>query len=461
MSYIYNRLYVCSRCDAVFPLRLTRWCASAAAAVALPDFLKGAPYHKHPGVTHLKTPGLPEGLQRAALAVIHKYEIKDLTERVDRLTNVLWSRKRAVETSQLRQRAIALEKKLMENEKKTQSDTDKHSSDAQIRMKVLTELRSMTYHWTPLRYDAELGVVYMAARLAGGYAAVLRALNEIKKRDIAFSPYSLLDFGSGLGTALWASHTLWGDSLKEYVCVDACGDMNTLAEQLLTGGSESGEPLIKHVYFRQFLPVSPKVQADLVVAAFSLSELASQADRQETVLTLWRKTSSYLVLVENGTKEGHQILMEARDILLKSEEKVTHDSRRPATFAPCTHELPCPKLLSQKIVPCNFLQSYSPLPLPGNPEKQQEKFSYLIMSRVKQEDVGEVDWARLTGPVHRRTRHVQCQACCASGELKQIAVTARHHGRHIYRCARNSDWGDRLPVIQAEENKLTDETHDS
>ncbi|XP_026876704.2 methyltransferase-like protein 17, mitochondrial isoform X2 [Electrophorus electricus] len=462
MSYVHNRLYdVCSRCRAGFPLRVTRWCASTASDVALPDFLKGAPHRKHPGVTHLKTLCLPEGLQRGALSLIHKSEVKDLTERAGRLTNFLWSRKRAAEASQLRERAIALEKKWMWNEKEQQRDTDKHSFEAQIRKKVLTEMRRTTYHWTPLRYDEELGVVYMAARLAGGYAAVLRALNEIKKRDLAFTPYSLLDFGSGLGTALWASHTLWGVSLKEYVCVDSCGAMNTLAEQLLTGGIEAGEPLIKHVYFRQFFPVSPKVQADLVVAAFSLSEMATQHDRQETVLTLWRKTSSYLVLVENGTKEGHQILMEARDVLLKSEEKVTPDSRRSRTFAPCTHEMPCPKLLSQKVVPCNFIQSYYPLPLRGNPEREQEKFSYLIMSRVKQKSVGQVDWARLTGPVHRRSRHVQCQVCCSNGELRQFAVTKRRHGRHMYRCARSCDWGDQLPVIQAEENNPTDETHDS
>lgn len=29
------------------------------------------------------------------------------------------------------------------------------------------------------RYNEDLGLVYMAARLAGGYAAVLRALNEV------------------------------------------------------------------------------------------------------------------------------------------------------------------------------------------------------------------------------------------------------------------------------------------
>lgn len=33
-----------------------------------------------------------------------------------------------------------------------------------------------------LRYDEELGVVYMAARLAGGYSAVRRALNEVPEK---------------------------------------------------------------------------------------------------------------------------------------------------------------------------------------------------------------------------------------------------------------------------------------
>uniref|UniRef100_H3CK88 Methyltransferase type 11 domain-containing protein n=2 Tax=Tetraodon nigroviridis TaxID=99883 RepID=H3CK88_TETNG len=114
-----------------------------------------------------------------------------------------------------------------------------------------------------------------------------------------------------------ALHSCWGDSLKEMVCVDSSAPMNKLAERLLKGDEERGDPCIKHVYFRQFLPVSPKVQFDLVTAAFTLSELPGVKDREDAVLTLWRKTNSYLVLVENGTKEGHQILMEARETVLK------------------------------------------------------------------------------------------------------------------------------------------------
>ena len=31
----------------------------------------------------------------------------------------------------------------------------------------------------------------------------------------------------------------------------------------------------------------------------------------------------------------------------------------------CPHESPCPKLFQLPLVPCNFSQAYSPLPLPG------------------------------------------------------------------------------------------------
>ncbi|XP_062849778.1 methyltransferase-like protein 17, mitochondrial [Trichomycterus rosablanca] len=458
MSNLYKRLWDVCRCQAGFPLRLVHRCKSAAAAASVsvqPEFLGGNPHRKHPGVTNLKTLRLPRPLQTGALSLIHKSEVKDLAERAHRLTNFLWSRKRAVETQELRERAAALEKQWMEKENEPQRDEDEVLFEARIRTKVLAELKRTTYHWTPLKYDADLGVVYMAARLAGGYAAVLRALHEIKKRDPAFAPRSLLDFGSGLGTVLWASHELWGDSINEHVCVDASGAMNTLAERLLTEGGGGEDPHIQHVYFRQFLPVSPKVQSDLVTAAFSLSELTTQKDREDTVLTLWRKTHNYLVLVENGTKEGHQILMEARDLLLKREDRVTHDDRRPVIFAPCTHELPCPKLLKESVVPCNFLQPHYPLPVPGSGDPVREKFSYLVVSRAQEQDSeGRVRWGRLISPVHRRPRHVQCQICCSTGELQQLAVTARHHGRDAYRCARSSDWGDRLPLVHTGEQNL-------
>ncbi|XP_056452728.1 methyltransferase-like protein 17, mitochondrial [Gadus chalcogrammus] len=412
------------------------------------DFLNGAPHRKHPGVTNLKTLRLPEQLQRAAQSIVLGAQIKGLSDRAQSLTQYLWSRKRPVEDLNLRKRAKSLEKLVLENAKERREAFD----GDYVKMKVLSELKRTTYNWTPVRFDEELGVVYMAARLAGGYTSVRRALNEILVRDPSFAPHSLLDFGSGLGTAVWASHSCWGETLKEMVCVDSSGPMNVLAERLLKDDDEKAAPHIKQVYFRQFLPVSPKVQFDLVVGAFSLSELASQKERVETLLTLWRKTSSYLVLVENGTKEGHQILMEARDTLLKTQEPTSLDSRTASVFAPCPHEMTCPKLARFPAVPCNFHQHFHPLPLPGSPVRQTETFSYVILSRSDPiEAATGPRWARLVAPVLRRPRHVHCHTCSADGQLHHTVVTRKKHGRDVYRCARSSDWGDQLPIIQQEE----------
>ncbi|XP_071347029.1 ribosome assembly protein METTL17, mitochondrial [Trachinotus anak] len=448
-SRSYGARFLCRR--AVIVKMMCRGMTTAPQPQTQLDFLQGEPHRKHPGVTNLKTLRLPEELQAAARSIIHRAQVPRLTDRTRSLTNSLWSRKRAVENVTLRKKAVSMEKELWEKAMKKGGDIDEEALEDRIRRKVFSELRRTTYHWTPMKYDEELGVVYMAARLAGGYAAVSRALHEIKKRDPSFAPQSLLDFGSGLGTVVWASHSCWAGSLKEMVCVDSSGPMNILAERLLKGDEDAAQPLIKHVYFRQFLPVSPKVQFDLVVSAFTLSELPNTKDREEAVVTLWRKTSSYLVLVENGTKEGHQILMEARDTLLKKQEKTVHDSRPASVFAPCPHELTCPKLGRELTVPCNFQQLYQPLPLPGHNPHQTEKFSYLILTRsgpAEAETTEGVDWARLIAPVLRRTRHVHCRMCCPDGQLQHMVVTARKHSRDVYRCARSSDWGDRLPIVQ-------------
>lgn len=429
---------------------LSRGMSAAAHPQSQVDFLKGEPHRKHPGVTNLKTLRLPDELQTAARSIIHRAQVTRLTDRSRSLTNFLWSRKRAVEDSTLRQKAVRLEKELWEKAMEKRGEMDEQLLADRIRKKVFSELRKTTYHWTTMKYDEELGVVYMVARLAGGYAAVRRAINEIKKRDPSFAPQSLLDFGSGLGTVAWASHSCWGDTLKEMVCVDSSGPMNILAERLLKGDDERAEPHFKQVYFRQFLPVSPKVQFDLVAAAFTLSELLNVKDREEAVLTLWRKTSSYLLLVENGTKEGHRLLMEARDTVLKKQEKTVHDTRPASVFAPCPHERACPKMALEPITPCNFQQMYHPLALPGHHDRQAEKFSYLILTRTEpsEAEAEGVDWARLTAPVQRRTRHVHCRMCCSDGQLQHLVVTARKHSRDVYRCARSSDWGDQVPIVQ-------------
>ncbi|XP_030067248.1 ribosome assembly protein METTL17, mitochondrial isoform X2 [Microcaecilia unicolor] len=415
------------------------------------EFLKQVPHRKHPGILHMKMVKLPQQLCDVARLLLQCSSKRLLEEQVQSLTNYLWSRKRPVESYELQAHASQLEKKVRNKIESSrpdfQSPDQEHEVDQKIQQEVLTMLRKTTYHWQPLRYDEDQSLLYLASRLAGGYAALCRAFREIWKQVPDFSPYSLLDFGSGVGSVTWAARTAWGETIREYVCVDSSADMNLLAESLLRGGSESQEMCIPGVHFRQFLPVSPKVQFDLVVSAYSLNELPSRMDRVNTIQTLWRKTSGFLVLIENGTKEGHQLLMEARDAVLTAKDSVYHDSRPAYVFAPCPHQLPCPRLSQTMILPCCFSQAYEPLPFSWNSSVSWEKFSFLIMSRVP--PAVENKWPRITQEVQRRARHVHCHLCCSDASLRHVVVTARKHGRDLYRCARTSEWGDRLPVIES------------
>lgn len=321
-----------------------------------------------------------------------------------------------------------------------------------VRRRVLQELRRSLPHWRPLSYNTQLSLVYLAARLDAGYAAVSRVLHEIKQRVPEFQPHTLLDFGSGTGTVIWAARWAWGPSLREFLCVDHSLDMQQLAGQLLDPGGSGGETAhSRGVYFRNLLPVSPKVGFDLAVSAYTLSELPSGAERRRFIQSLWRKTQHYLVLIENGTRDGHQILMEARHTVL------TADEGSPAfVFAPCPHEMPCPKLRGKTPQPCNFSQAYHPLPLPWNPDVKQVLFSYVVLARGEEErggggGGGEERWPRVLRPVIPRPRHVHTRLCCPDGNIRSLVVTPRHCGRELYRCARRSSWGDRLPVSPGEE----------
>ncbi|XP_020856891.1 ribosome assembly protein METTL17, mitochondrial [Phascolarctos cinereus] len=406
------------------------------------NFLGNRPHRKHPGILQLPQVQLPQALVTAAQQLVQESSIPNIEEQVQTLTNYLWSRKLPTEPEELRKKAIQLKNKLQ--------DTESIQSEKQLRGAVLSALRKTTYHWQKLSYDERLSLVYMAARLDGVFAAISRAFHEIQARVPDFKPQTLMDFGSGTGAVTWAAYSTWGQSLREYLCVDSSAAMLALAERLLKGGLDSGKPHVPGVFFRQFLPVSPKIQFDVVVSAFSVSELPSMADRTEVIQTLWRKTGQFLVLVENGTKTGHHLLMEARDLVLRGPEKSPLDCRPGHVFAPCPHELPCPKVSASQPQACSFSQVYSTIPFSWNHSHKEEKFSLVILSRgLHREDH---HWARLTQPVLKRPRHVHCHLCCPDGHVRHVVVTARRHGRHLYRCARASAWGDRLPLTTSSES---------
>lgn len=92
---------------------------------------------------------------------------------------------------------------------------------------------------------------------------------------------------------------------------------------------------------RYVLPEDETIQHDLVVAAYSLSEIAQSANRRQYVQQLWKMTKGVLVLVEFGNLNNFNLLMEARDTILEEKDVGLWDWQ-PTIIAPCPHEKRCP-----------------------------------------------------------------------------------------------------------------------
>lgn len=199
---------------------------------------------------------------------------------------------------------------------------------------------SPTRKYSPrLVYSAREALAYLVARQPHVYANTARVLHEIYMRDPLFEPTSMLDFGSGVGTAVWAASEIFGETIKEYTMVDSSLPMITLAEQLLTD-HETKQRHIPNVHMRQFVSPSPNVKHDLVVSAYTLCEFPDQASRLKILETLWSKTRDMLVLVEDGSPDAFQFMLQARDFIIQLsdwEEKARREAGRERR-APSTSE---------------------------------------------------------------------------------------------------------------------------
>ncbi|KPI88921.1 hypothetical protein ABL78_1966 [Leptomonas seymouri] len=92
---------------------------------------------------------------------------------------------------------------------------------------------------------------------------------------------------------------------------------------------------------RYLLPEDESTQHDLVVAAYSLSEVADSSNRKRLVQQLWKMTKGVLVLVEFSNLHNFNLLMEARDTVLEEKDVGLWDWQ-PTIVAPCPHEKRCP-----------------------------------------------------------------------------------------------------------------------
>lgn len=399
---------------------------------------------KHPGTNRIKIASIPPDIQKAIKLILEDNKAKSLYQESITLNNYLRSRLLPPEENEINERAArihnTISNRVFPKINKELSQDELVNVNKQIQNKVFNILKKNVYSWGNISYDKATCLQYLMSRSSPEYAILVRVFDEIRKFNPDYKPRSFFDFGSGIGSGTWAVNTFWKNDIFEYFCVDTSTDMHDLARLILCQGKDNVKLPLKGFFQRQFLPASTDLKYSIVLSAFSLFELPSMKSRLETIQKLWNKTEDYLIIVEQGTNAGFQVVNEVREFVLN----LPKGKNNGYAFSPCPNDSVCPRYLEHK-TPCNFLMKYESLPFPSKSEVYAETFSYVILKRGAR-PVDDPMWPRLVRAPIVRSGHTICRLCTKEGELKEIIFSKAKYDQTTYRCARSSNWGDLLPV---------------
>lgn len=284
---------------------------------------------------------------------------------------------------------------------------------------------SATYRAGGNSGEIDLGA-YLVARLPATFAAIARVLSEVATLRPDLSPASLIDAGSGPGTASWAALEAW-DRIEAITFLDSSAAFLALAGDLARTGAEAlvaASPVLGRI---EQLPDG--LSADLVVAAYALAELPLE-QAAAAAAGLFRASRQALVLVEPGTPRGFARLAAARRALIEAGA---------VPVAPCTHALSCPVAAGDW---CHFsvrlARSRAHMHAKaGHVPFEDERFAYLAMARDGRPSGG----SRIVGAPHHAKPGVTFISC-ADGRLSSHHVARRD--AVDYRKVRKLAWGDLL-----------------
>jgi ribosomal protein RSM22 (predicted rRNA methylase) len=263
---------------------------------------------------------------------------------------------------------------------------------------------------------------YLAARVPATFAANQRAMQEISAVLPDFSPVSMLDLGTGPGTACWSALAAW-PSLQHITQCEQDPNFAALATKL---NAASNLPALATARLLRSAERAIVDKADLVVASYMLAEMPLET-MAETATRMWARAQQVLLLIEPGTPQGFARLRTTRDTLLRQGAHV---------IAPCTHQLSCPMIGDDW---CHFKVRLSRSRAHMHAKNatvpfEDEPFSYLVLSRTPRPQSG----ARVIGPPVTSKIGVKLRLC-EDGKVEERMIAARD--KADYKRAKKIDWG--------------------
>ena len=274
---------------------------------------------------------------------------------------------------------------------------------------------------------------YLAVRMPATFAAVVAAFGWT--REVCDNEYlgihTMLDLGSGPGTALWAAAQLF-PTLDSATAIERDPHLIEIAKHL---AARSDDDAVRNTqWLRGDLNTSlPTGAWDLVVCSYALNELA-EARRTEFLRQAWARTAKLLVVVEPGTMAGFANILAARTLLLASGATLA---------APCPNALACPMTGGNDW--CHFAARIERTAAHRRLKEatlghEDEKFSYVAFSRLPLENESQTSPARIVRHPRIFSGYAQL-TLCREGQLASATVTRSQ--KENWRRLKRLGWGDR------------------
>lgn len=267
-------------------------------------------------------------------------------------------------------------------------------------------------------------LAYIAARLPATFRAIFEAL---KQTSLQF-PYpirSLLDLGSGPGSALWAASGLY-PSIAQITAYEKDQELASLGKRL---AQHSSQKSLKNALWKpcDLENPPPFAEHDLVTLSYVIGELTSNAI-PKLIEKSFQAAKEMLLIIEPGTPQGFSRILNARSQLLSLGANI---------IAPCPHQEKCPMEGENW---CHFYARVERSSLhrrlkEGELNYEDEKFSYIAVAKRP------IQWpeARVLRVPIKKPGHVSLTLCTKEGlQLKTLSKK----DKEAYKAAKDLKIGD-------------------
>jgi ribosomal protein RSM22 (predicted rRNA methylase) len=288
-----------------------------------------------------------------------------------------------------------------------------------------TQYRTLKEFTTAPIHSEAHRIAYLATRMPATFASLRAVFAEMKNRLPEITLHSLLDLGSGPGTAMWAAVEIFPE-IETLTNIESDRQLIELGKRLALG---STQPALSNVHWLAIdlggdFETPPH---DLVVLSYALGELRESA-RARVIEKAWQLTEKVLVIIEPGTPRGFQHVLAVRDRLIKAGAHL---------LAPCPGAMACPMA---EVDWCHFAARVERAAFHRRAKAaalghEDEKYSYLVAAKL----AGNAAPARIVRHPFIQKGHIGLQLCTPEG-LQQITVSKKH--KAAFRAARKADWGD-------------------